>query len=234
MTAFTPELRQEYLDLANSMIVTKESLVLATAQKLLKSVDRYLAIQKLTNVPAAFIMCVHERESSGNFSTYIGNGQLLNRVTTIEPIGHGPFASFEDGCVDAFQHEGLGKIPLSEWDEAGLCWWMEKYNGFGYRNHGIRSPYLWGGTNHQQAGKYVRDGVLDPSVMDPQLGGMAVYAEIIKLRPDLKLGKMQTVQPKPQPKQEESKPDVSNKPTDNNHPILDLIWLIIEKLFGGK
>jgi hypothetical protein len=50
----------------------------------------------------------------------------------------------------------------------------EPYNGYGYRNKGLRSPYLWASTNHQQRGKYVADGVFNASVMDTQMGVAAM------------------------------------------------------------
>jgi hypothetical protein len=51
-----------------------------------------------------------------------------------------------------------------------MLWALEPYNGYGYRNKGLRSPYLWASTNHQQRGKYIRDRVFDPTVMDEQVG----------------------------------------------------------------
>lgn len=160
------------------------------AARLLSNLPRYKALEVVSNVPAAFIMCAHERESGGNWNTYLGNGQALNRVTTIVPKGRGPFKTFEEGALDAFALEKLGSggIRLSDWDEAMLCFWMEKFNGFGYRQRGLRSPYLWGGTNHQQPGKYTSDNHFDPTFMDPQLGGMAVYGELVRQEPSLNLG----------------------------------------------
>jgi hypothetical protein len=36
-------------------------------------------------------------------------------------------------------------------------------NGFGYRAHGINSPYLWSYSNQYHAGKFVSDGVYSPN-----------------------------------------------------------------------
>jgi lysozyme family protein len=30
----------------------------------------------------------------------------------------------------------------------------------------VASPYVWAGTDQYQSGKYVRDGVYDPNVVD--------------------------------------------------------------------
>lgn len=47
---------------------------------------------------------------------------------------------------------------------------LEMYNGLGYYRKGIPSPYIWAGTDQYKKGKYVRDGVFDPEVVDKQLG----------------------------------------------------------------
>ena len=73
------------------------------AQKLLAGKTRYLASERRTGVPWWFIGLTHYRESHYNFMTYLGNGQPLNKRTTIVPIGRGPFASFEDGAEDAMR-----------------------------------------------------------------------------------------------------------------------------------
>jgi lysozyme family protein len=68
-----------------------------------------------------------------------------------------------------------------------VAWLLEKFNGFGYREyHHIPSPYLWGGTVVQKPGKYVRDKHYDPTVMDEQIGGMALLAALMQLDPSVK------------------------------------------------
>jgi hypothetical protein len=44
------------------------------------------------------------------------------------------------------------------------------YNGLGYANKGLPSPYVWAGTDQYTTGKYVADGVFDPNAVDRQLG----------------------------------------------------------------
>lgn len=63
------------------------------------------------------------------------------------------------------------------WSPAVVAWVLEKFNGFGYRVcHHVRSPYVWGATSVQQRGKYTADRRWDPSLMDPQIAGMALLA----------------------------------------------------------
>lgn len=183
-------LRPEYLSLAATMTLSPDRRVEArrAANRLLGSWDAYAEVELATGVPKVITMCINERESGGRLDTYLGNGQLLSRRTTIVPIGRGPFPTFLAGAIDAYTIQGMMNKPKAYWDVATLCFWMESFNGFGYRKfHNIRSPYLWGGTNHQQPGKYIADAKFDASVLDPQLGGMAVYAALTQIHPELTL-----------------------------------------------
>jgi len=125
--------------------------------------QRYLVIEENTGVPWSMIACIHKRESNaqdkdGNplFTSYLGNGQPLNRKTTIVPKGRGPFNSFEEGAVDALRYDKLTNVK--EWRLEKVLYYLEIFNGTGYDMRGLPAPYLWGGTNIQKAGKYVSDG----------------------------------------------------------------------------
>ena len=47
---------------------------------------------------------------------------------------------------------------------------IEYYNGRGYENRDRRSPYLWGGSQFFDKGKYISDGKYDPSAETRQIG----------------------------------------------------------------
>ncbi len=64
----------------------------------------------------------------------------------------------------------------------------EKYNGLGYAARGIPSPYVWSGTDQYRSGKYVRDGVFDPSVVDRQLGCAGLLLAMMQLDPSIGFG----------------------------------------------
>lgn len=161
-----------YGNLWNSATLTRRTEALAIADRILKVYDRYTPITQKTGVPEWAIGILHYRESNLNFGTYLGNGQSLSRRTTIVPKGRGPFASFEEGGVDALKYEGLDKV--GNWTAARFLFESEKYNGFGYYMRGVNSPYVWGGTSHQQRGKFTSDGVFNSNVMDTQLGSAAI------------------------------------------------------------
>lgn len=116
-----------------------------------------------------FVALIHEMECSQNFNCYLGNGQPWNKRTTWVPVGRGPFASFEDGAVDALQLQGADKI--TDWSIGNVLYFLEGYNGYGYtKYHNINSPYLWSGSNHYTSGKYVIDGKFHANVVSQQIG----------------------------------------------------------------
>ena len=142
----------------------------------------YQSISALTGVPWELIAVLHRRESSANFNTYLGNGQPLIHRTTIVPKGRGPFLgahAFIDGAVDALKLDGLADVK--DWRLEKELYWCEVFNGGGYAARGLPSPYIWGGTNVQKPGKYVRDGEFAPSIMDIQPGCAPLLASIAQI-----------------------------------------------------
>lgn len=165
-----------------------------TAQRLLHDKGTYARIFETTGVPIAALMALAEREMSGNLHCYLGNGERLTHRTTLVPKGRGPFPDTPDGFIrgalDALHLDGLDQIVKTSegWSMPRFGYESELWNGWGYRGHGIPSPYLAGGTTVQKRGKYVRDGVYDSGVMDPQLGTLAIVEELFKLDPSLVFG----------------------------------------------
>jgi lysozyme family protein len=178
----------------DSAIINKNPSISMSARCLLRAKPRYEHVSKLTGAPVAWLMAIHNRESGGNFSTYLGNGEPLSRVTRLEPPGRGPFSHWEDGALDALSLRGWDKIKDWTWERA--CYEAERWNGFGYRAyHGVPSPYVWGSTSVQVPGKYVSDGHWDSSVTDRQAGTFALMKAIIELDPTLELPRLQSVAP---------------------------------------
>lgn len=163
-------LAPEYARLWASMTINPSRIQGFTvlARRLIGRMPRYDQITAATGVPKAVIAVIHEREGSGSFATYLGNGQVWNKRTTIVPVGRGPWASFEEAAIDALTFEGLHKI--TDWTIERALFVLESYNGMGYRSRNIPSPYLWSGTSVQRPGKFVRDGQFDPTVVDVQPG----------------------------------------------------------------
>lgn len=134
--------------------------------------DRYKAVSHTFPNPCLtweLVAAIHDLECSQNFSKYLGNGQSLDRVTTIVPKGRGPFSTFEEGAIDALKLQGADKI--TDCSIGSLLYFLEKFNGFGYEKyHNMNSPYLWAQTNHYTRGKYSSDGNFDPKEVSNQIG----------------------------------------------------------------
>lgn len=153
----------------------------------LKHKDAYTEIEHATGVPWPLIAVLHRRESDANFNTYLGNGDPLAHKTVNEPAGRGPFTglkAFFNGAVDALHFDGLDKIA-PPWPIEKMLYWCEIFNGAGYDMHGRPSPYIWGGTNVQVAGKYVSDGRWNGSVWDGQPGCAPILWTLAKLDPTI-------------------------------------------------
>lgn len=161
----------------------REAEFMRYAQKLLAHKARYQAIEKRTGVAWPLIAVLHMRESDADFDTYLGNGDPLNRPTRHVPRGRGPFATFEDGAVDALKLDGLTSVK--DWRLEKMLYYAEIYNGTGYNNRGLPSPYIWGGTNVQKRGKYVADGRFNSQAWDTQPGVAPILAKMAELDPSI-------------------------------------------------
>lgn len=181
-------LRNEYLVLLTTMVVQNgaKAQIEEAARKLLDSDHRplYEREEAATGVPAILLAALDERESGGNLRCAIGQGDPFDRVSTHVPRGKGPFASKVEADIFYIRYHGLDKTT-QPWTWPYFCWKAEGWNGFGPRNHGIYTGYLWAGTNHYRRGKYVRDGVWDAGFVDRQLGVVPLAKRIIELAPAL-------------------------------------------------
>lgn len=147
----------------------------AVADRLMFHKPRYEAVSKALKekgyeIPWEFIAVAHNRESNGDFNTYLGNGQSLKKKTTIVPKGRGPFATWEEGAIDALLNAPPYAAKNKDWSIGGTLTKLEEYNGLGYARMDKPSPYLWAGTDQYVKGKYVADGKYDPNHVDQQLG----------------------------------------------------------------
>lgn len=166
----------EHQRLWDSMkIIRDQGTLHRVAEKIKKHQSVYEAVQKDTGVPWQMVAVIHLREAGeqdiGVWKGVLHNGEKIvgtGRKTRLVPAGRGPFSSWHTAAVDALKMKRFHLVK--GWTPAKMLSGLEPFNGYGYRNKGLRSPYLWASTNHQQRGKYVRDGVFDGSVMDTQVG----------------------------------------------------------------
>lgn len=142
----------------------------AVAARLVQAKARYMAVEAATGVPWFIVAVIHERESSQNWNTQLAQGDPLDKPSTHVPKGRGPFPTWEEGAHDALVDCPPYAARWKDWSAGGALTLLEQYNGLGYYNRGVPSPYLWAGTDQYDKGKYVADGVYDPTVEDKQLG----------------------------------------------------------------
>ncbi|HEY0185683.1 MAG TPA: hypothetical protein VGC09_23010 [Rhodopila sp.] len=156
------------------------------AGEIIQSMGRYQAVSDATGVPAWWIGCIHQRESSGSFACHLHNGDPLAVRTVHVPVGRplrgNPPFTWEQSAIDALTMRGL---HAGDWSIPTALRQAEAYNGMGYRNRGMRSPYVWGGTTLQQPGKYVADHVWDATAIDKQIGVAALMQILASLGVEL-------------------------------------------------
>lgn len=170
---------------------------------------RYQEISKATGVPWFVIAVIHQRESSQRWDRQLSQGDPLGQVSTHVPKGRGPFFNHDDDppLQDAFYRAALDALidcaPYAskwrDWSPGGAMTLLEQYNGLGYANRGLPSPYVWSGTDQYVKGKYVADGVFDPNAVDKQLGCAGLIMAMMAIDPSISFGDVKPADPPPKP-----------------------------------
>jgi lysozyme family protein len=153
---------------------------------------RYRAVSARTGVPWPMIAVIHERECSQDWTRSLAQGDPWDRISTHVPAGRGPFLSWEDAAIDALDDCAPYAGRNEDWSIGALLTKLEEYNGLGYAARGVPSPYLWAGTDQYGRGKYVRDGVYDPNVIDSQAGCAGLLMAMMSLDPAIALSTVLT------------------------------------------
>lgn len=179
------KLRDDYTALWETMAIRPERLsqAKAIARKIYANRDKYQAVEAETGVPWWWVGLAHYRESNCDFETHLHNGDPLTDRTKLVPAGRPkkgepPFGWDESAC-DALTLKGLQKI--GDWTLERTAYELERYNGFGPRNRGIKTGYLWSYSNHYERGKYIADHVWSAAAKDAQCGVMPVLKCLMEL-----------------------------------------------------
>jgi lysozyme family protein len=182
-------LAPEYANLLARMQITRQQEVQAVANHLLVYVQqgRYADVADKLGIPQIFIATSFEREASSNFRLSPAQGDPWNERSIHVPRGRGPFKDWTMAALDAYTLDGLDKVGKDNWNWMRFCYEGELFNGFGYRQHGVHSPYVWSGSNNYDKGKYTSDGVFDSGVRDQQLGIVPIARMMASLDPALDL-----------------------------------------------
>jgi lysozyme family protein len=182
-------LKNEYATLWQSMRIHPERLpeIKHIAARITKPSNkaRYQSLEAATGVPWFVIAIVHNLEAGGGFDCHLHNGDPLTARTRNVPrnrpaAGSPPFA-FEESARDALDFDGFSDVP--SWSLERIAFEMEKYNGFGTRNHHphVKTPYLWSFSNIYRSGKYVADRLWSETAVSRQCGAMVLLRHLVDL-----------------------------------------------------
>ncbi len=128
------------------------------------------------------VAVVHNMESSQNFTRHLHNGDPLTARTVKVPAGRPkagmPPFTWEVSTADALSIQNLDGD--TDWSVAGMLYALEAYNGWGYRkgHPHILSPYLWSGSEHYTAGKFVADGTWSETAVSKQIGAAVLLRRL--------------------------------------------------------
>jgi lysozyme family protein len=175
-------LRQEYQQRFDAAKVSaaRQEAVAQSVRKMLGNRARYERITKSMTMPWYFLAIIHGLEADFRFDAHLHNGDPLTgrtvRVPAGRPKGKPPF-SWEESAMDAIALNRYDK--WNDWSIAGMLVAWERYNGLGYRPHGIHSPYVWACTDLHAKGRYVADGRFDANAESRQCGAAALLKGLI-------------------------------------------------------
>jgi len=175
----TDDIRQQYETLyaGCAILDADQAAVNAVIPTITANQNRYQNVSDSTGVPWYVVAAIHNLEASLDFNCHLYNGDPLTARTVHVPagqptVGDPPF-TWEQSAIGALQYDGF--TTWTDWTLAGMLYKLESYNGFGYRDHGINTPYLWSFSNNYTSGKYVADGSYDPSAVSDQCGAASVF-----------------------------------------------------------
>jgi len=159
--------------------------------RLMRDKPTYQRVSDATGVPWFVVGLIDMMEGGGGCRTHLHNGDPLNARTVKVPAGRPPgdpstssgAFTFEQSAVDALVFDDLDKVK--EWPIERIAYQLEKYNGGGYLDKPIVSPYLASWSNKYTAGKYVADHVYDPAAVSAQPGALTILKILATLDPDV-------------------------------------------------
>jgi lysozyme family protein len=184
---------RRYADLAK-MTLTLSADQQADLAKFLKvwkdplAQSRYQSVGHAADVPPALVAALHWRESGGDFTTYLHNGDPMkdaagNPIPTVHVPRGILFNAWTTAATDAINREPAARAGsgIENWTASlpAMCIFAEYFNGEGYRERGVPDPYVLAGTSGYDRGKFTADGEYDPTAVDDQIGVLALLRAIV-------------------------------------------------------
>jgi lysozyme family protein len=179
----------------NFMVIREPMIpmIISAAKLILKFKKTFELAVMATEIPWYLAGIIYYREEGCQFKGHPHNGNSLKRRTVNVPAGR-PLKSplnpagytFLESFRDLIQLKKWEAVP--EWDMPSLLYYLETFNGTGYRtlkkNPPIPTPYLWSGTTYYEKGKFSSDHGYDPNLVDKQIGA----APLLKFLTDRERG----------------------------------------------
>lgn len=160
-----------------------------------KNKDLYNEAGFAADVPNIVVAAIHYRESSGDFKTYLSQGDPLGTRTYANGDSNNGkslpddtpntivFSDWKDAAIFALKHEFRAKqasgITYNEKSIKDMLTFCEYFNGLGYQKRNLLSPYNYSCTSCYKSGKFTSDGNFDEDVIDKQLGVLVMLRAII-------------------------------------------------------
>lgn len=139
----------------------------------------------LNGIPWYFIGVIHGMECGFNFNGHLHNGDPLNARTLHVPVGRpqtgSPPFTWGQSARDALTMKGFHQV--SDWSMPHMLFFLERYNGMGYRMRGLATPYLWSFSNLYSKGKFVQDGRFDADAVSRQCGAALMLKAVAAAAP---------------------------------------------------
>ena len=181
--SYNEKMKREYRQMFDAAIIRsgREDEVAWCVKQIEHYKPYYERIAAVIGCPWWFCGLIHGMEASFKWG-WLANGDSLNGKTVRVPKnlvvpGRTPPYDFVEAGVVSLKHHGLD--VNKDWSLERCLYWLESYNGWGYRYHDDNSDYLWSFTNFEKAGRYVADGKWDPNVWSNQVGCVAMLKGLI-------------------------------------------------------
>lgn len=173
----------------------------------------YDRVGKSSNVPAILVAAIHWREASGDFTTYLSQGDPLGTRTWANGDSNDGkslsasipntilFTNWDDAAIFALNYETSAKsvsgISYDEQDINDMLTFAEYYNGLGYKKRGVPSPYILSGTSCYKSGKFDSDGHYNSQDVDDQIGVLVMLRALVYLDSPVTVAPITTPEPVP-------------------------------------
>ena len=139
---------------------------------------RYVIVAAQTSVPWFIVAVIHEREACRKAGRAIWRRAIRGTRCRCMCRKAGAVSQLGKRRGQCARRCAPYAAHWADWSVGGALTFLEEYNGLGYAQRGVASPYIWAGTDQYRSGKYIADGHFDPHAIDHQLGCAALLARM--------------------------------------------------------